>query len=132
MARQNYDDATKAAVLAALMAGQSVSEIAKEYTIPPSTVRMWKSTAKLENAIDQDHRYEIGDMLLDYLREILNALRLQAIHFGKATWLDSQGAADLAVLHGVSADKAIRIIEALAGDGAHTGQGDSEGGEQPS
>lgn len=128
-ARQSYDDSTKAAVMAALLTGQSVSAIAKEYNIPTSTIRNWKVAVELEGAVDQEQRYEIGDMLLDYLREILNALRLQAIHFGKATWLDTQSAADLAVLHGVSADKALRIIEALAGDGASPGQGDGGGAE---
>lgn len=130
MARQQYDDATRTAIMAALMAGQAVNEVAREYNIPASTVRNWKSAVKLEGAVDQEQRYEIGDMLLVYLREILDALRKQAIHFGKATWLDSQNAADLAVLHGVSADKALRIIEALAGDGKDSGQSDRGGGEQ--
>lgn len=132
MARQQYDDATRAAVMAALMAGQAVNEVAREYNIPASTVRNWKSAVKLEGAVDQEQRYEIGDMLLVYLREILDALRKQAIHFGKAAWLDSQNAADLAVLHGVSADKALRIIEALAGDGRDSGRGDRSSGDASS
>jgi transposase-like protein len=113
MARQTYDDVTKAAVMAALLAGQAVNEVAKQYSVNPSTVRNWANAQKLTDAIDQDQRYEIGDMLLMYLRESLNALRLQAIHFGTKAWLDNQNAADLAVLHGVTADKALRIIEAL-------------------
>ena len=115
MPKQQYDAATKAAVMAALLSGQAVNAVAKEYNIPASTISNWKAATKLENAIDQEQRYEIGDLLLVYLREILNALTLQAKHFGKAAWLDSQSADSLAVLHGVAADKAIRIIEALAG-----------------
>ena len=126
--KQQYDDATKAAVMAALLSGQAVNAVAKQYDIPASTIRNWKGATKLENAIDLEQRYEIGDMLLAYLREILNALTLQARHFGKATWLDSQSADALAVLHGVAADKAIRIIEALAGsDGADSRQSDNNG-----
>lgn len=132
MARQQYDDAMKAAVMAALMAGQAVNEVAKQYDIPASTVRNWKSAIKLEGAVDQEQRYEIGDMLLAYLRESLHALRIQAAHFGKTAWLDNQNASDLAVLHGVAADKALRIIEALAGGGANSGQGDSSSGEPSS
>jgi hypothetical protein len=128
-ARQSYDDSTKAAVMAALLAGQAVSAVAKEYNIPPATIRTWKSAAKLGQAVGQEQRYEIGDMLLSYLREILNALRLQAIQFGKEDWLHTQNAADLAVLHGVATDKAIRIIEALAGDSKDSGQGDGGGAE---
>ena len=130
MSRKRYDDSTKAAVMAAVLAGQAVNEIAKDYNIPASTIRGWKYGTKLDGAVDQEQRYEIGDMLLSYLREILNALRLQAIQFGKATWLNSQNAADLAVLHGVAADKAIRIIEALAGsDSADPGRSDGSSGE---
>lgn len=117
MARQTYDDATKAAVMAALLAGQAVNEVAKQYSANPSTVRNWKNAQTLTDAIDQEQRYEIGDMLLAYLREALNALRLQAKHFGSQTWLDTQNAADLAVLHGVTADKTLRIIEALTAGG---------------
>ena len=128
MAKPSYDDATKAAVMAALLSGQAVNAVAKEYNISASTIRNWKAATKLENAIDQEQRYEIGDLLLVYLRGILNALTLQARHFGKATWLNSQSADSLAVLHGVAADKAIRIIEALAGsDGADPGQSDNSG-----
>ena len=126
MARQTYDDATKAAVMAALLAGQAVNEVAKQYSVNPSTVRNWKNAQTLTDAIDQDQRYEIGDMLLDYLREALNALRLQARHFGQTAWLDNQNAADLAVLHGVTADKALRIIEALT-ERSETEQGDQGG-----
>lgn len=129
MAKKKYDNATKAAVMAALLAGQLPSQLAKEYDISESTIRNWKSSAKLDNAIDQEEKYEIGDMLLAYLREILNALRLQAAHFGKATWLNHQNAADLAVLHGVATDKALRIIEALAGSGTNSGQDDGSSSE---
>ena len=122
MAHRRYDDSTKAAVMAALLAGQSVHEISKQYDIPTSTIRNWKSAQKLEGALDQEQKYEIGDLLLAYLHEILNALRSQAAHFGNQAWLNRQDADNLAVLHGVAADKAIRIIEALAGDEARPGQ----------
>lgn len=129
MARQSYDDATKAAVMAALLAGQGIMEISKQYGVNPSTIRNWRSANNLENAIDQEQRYEIGDLLLAYLRESLNALRLQAQHFGQAAWLANQNAADLAVLHGVQTDKAIRIIEALTA-GGEADQGEDRGGAQ--
>lgn len=116
MPKQIYDDATKAAVMAALLSGQAVNHVAKQYNISASTIRNWKAATKLQNTLDQEQQYEIGDMLLAYLREILGALKKQATHFGNATWLNSQSADSLAVLHGVAADKAIRIIEALAGN----------------
>lgn len=116
MSKRTYDDATKAAVMAALLSGQAVDAVAKQYNIPASTIRNWKAATKLENTLDQEQQYEIGDLLLDYLREILGALKKQATHFGDKAWLSAQEADQLAVLHGVAADKAIRIIEALAGN----------------
>jgi transposase-like protein len=42
MARNSYTDETKAAVMAALLEGQSVPSVAKEYDIPKGTVSNWK------------------------------------------------------------------------------------------
>jgi transposase-like protein len=42
IARNSYTDETKAAVMAALLEGQSVSSVAKEYDISKVTVSNWK------------------------------------------------------------------------------------------
>jgi hypothetical protein len=47
-----------------------------------------------------------------YLNEALETLAAQQIFFRNPEWLAKQPASDLAVLHGVSADKVIRILEA--------------------
>jgi transposase-like protein len=39
----HYSEEIKAAVMAALLTGQSVSEVAKEYKIPEGTIYSWKS-----------------------------------------------------------------------------------------
>lgn len=107
-----YTDETKAAVLAALMAGQSISEVAREYNIPKGTVSAWKKrTTVAENATQKK---EIGDLLVEYLRTNLNTLRTQAEVFADKTWLKKQAAGELAVLHGVLTDKAVRLLEALS------------------
>ena len=107
---------TKAAVLAALMAGQSISEVARDYKIPSGTIKGWKAdTKRFSQPVEPEKKIEIGDLLLEYLRENLVTLKEQSIHARKAEWLDRQSAADLAVLHGVSVDKAVRLLEALAG-----------------
>jgi transposase-like protein len=38
-----YDESTKAAVMGALLAGQSISSVAREYQIPKGTVSEWKA-----------------------------------------------------------------------------------------
>lgn len=119
--RREYDEATKAAVMAALLAGQSVSSVAKEYNIPKGTVSGWRNQAMNGvAAISTQKREEIGDALLGYLNAAIRTLHLQVEVFGDQDWLKRQEANQLAVLHGVIADKSIRLLEALA-DNEETG-----------
>lgn len=117
MAKVDYPSEVKAAVMAALLTGQSVSTVANEYKIPASTIRSWKSRQENGSSVATvatQKKEEIGDLLLAYLQTMLGTLRVQAEHFGDKVWLEKQGANELAVLHGVSTDKAIRLLEALA------------------
>lgn len=112
MARQSYSDETKAAAVAALLAGQSISSVAKEYKIPKGTVAAWKAR---ENPSDlhTEKRERIGSLLIEYLETNLKALKKQAEVFSDEAWLKKQSASDAAVLHGVMTDKAVRLLEAL-------------------
>lgn len=110
-----YSDDTKAAVLAALLTGQSITAVAKEYNIPKGTVGSWKSRelGDMSQAIATQKREDIGELLLEYLRETLVTLKAQAIFARTEEWLRKQPASELAVLHGVQTDKAIRLLEAM-------------------
>ena len=111
---QHYDDNRKAQVLAALLTGQSISQVAREYNIPVGTVKYW--SANREKVIDENPttKAAIGDLLLEYLKETLITVTAQQRHFRNEEWLNKQDASELAVLHGVSVDKSIRLLEALA------------------
>lgn len=109
----SYTGDQKAAVLAALLAGQSIGSIAREYKIPKSTISGWKNEpAQVRESRTQKN--EIGGLILEYLKANLTALKVQTIMFSDQAWLAKQNAADVAVLHGVMTDKAIRIIEAMS------------------
>lgn len=122
--RASYTDQTKAAAMAALLQGQSVSSVAKEYRLPKGTVSGWKRQAEREasrpegsegvatTATQKSER--IGALLMDYLEANLTALRAQVEAFSDPDWLARQNAADAAVLHGVMTDKAVRLLEALS------------------
>lgn len=123
MAKRVYSDETKAAVMAALLAGQSVSLIAKEYEIPEGTVKSWSSRdvngnghAVATEALDATQKSRIGKLILDYLETLMVTLKNQAEVFSDKTWLSKQAASEVAVLHGVLADKGIRLLEALASE----------------
>jgi transposase-like protein len=121
--RRDYDPATKAACLAALLAGQRVDEVAAQYSVPEGTVKSWRSRIKDGSeaapvaAVATQKREAIGELLVQYLHENLETLRHQQVVFRDPEWLKKQNAADVAVLHGVTTDKAVRLLEALGGGG---------------
>lgn len=111
--------------MAALMTGQSVSSLAREYHIPKGTVSGWKEKAfevaggvatvatpsdPKKDAVKSD----IGALLLDYLQAALRTLKSQVEVFGDREWLKKQPASEVAVLHGVIADKTVRLLEGIA------------------
>lgn len=101
----------KASVMSALMTGQSINSVAREYNLPKSTVSRWKNEGVSQNGTQKK---EIGTLLLEYLTANLIALREQLIVFSDQTWLKKNSAENLAVLHGVMTDKAIRLLEAMS------------------
>lgn len=113
---KEYSPEVKAAVMAALMTGQSVSSVAKEYSIPKGTVSGWKEVTESlggSEGVATQKRELIGDLLFEYLVANLKSIKLQVEHFGDKKWLERQSADALAVLHGVTVDKAVRLLEAL-------------------
>lgn len=129
MAKTVYDPAVKAAALAALLQGQSLNKVAEEFKLPVGTVKAWRSRVKgnaSESRAVADRREEIGALVVEYLYTNLQTLRAQMVAFGDVEWLKKQNAADVAVLHGVMTDKAIRLLEALGGKPT-----DTQGEPQP-
>lgn len=116
---------TRAAVMAALLCGQSITEVARTYRLPEGTVRTWSAAMQGERLpIEPQKKGELGELLADYVREILTTLSEQARHARDRDWLRQQSADSLAVLHGVMADKTIRLLEAF-------GRGASADAEDP-
>lgn len=117
--RTKYSKETKAAAMAALLAGQGVDQVAMAYTIPAGTVKAWrarlKGTVQVASSVATQTRESIGDLLLEYLRETLVTLTAQAVIFRDPEWVRKQSAEALAILHGVQTDKAIRLLDALNG-----------------
>jgi hypothetical protein len=106
----------KAAVLAALMSGQSVSAAAREFHVSRPTVRRWRLEAGISDVlpvVNQKKREELGVLVADLLRTILTTLRIQAEQCSDPAWIKLQPASELAVFFGVLADKGFRILEAI-------------------
>jgi transposase-like protein len=122
-----YSDQIKAQALAALLAGQSFAEVSRSLSVPIGTLKSWKQRdiagvgASTDASDASTKRERIGSLLLDYLVTTLETLKAQQLVFRDEAWLKQQSAGEVAVLHGVSVDKAVRLLEGLADDGASDG-----------
>jgi hypothetical protein len=105
----------RAAVIAALLAGQGVTEVASRFKLDKSVVSRIKATIPPDQLqqLATKKGEEFGELLADYLRETIITLREQAKYFRTKEWLKLQSASEAAVLHGVCADKALRLLEAI-------------------
>jgi transposase-like protein len=110
-----HTEETKAAAMAALLTGQSVSGVAREYKLPKGTVSDWRRSVvhKVQTG-EPAPPTTLDDLLLDYVRENLITLCEQAKVFRDSEWIKKQPASSAAILYGVIADKTIRLLEAMA------------------
>lgn len=118
-----YTDEIKAQVIAKILLGHSVSQIANEHNIPLGTVSGWKTRAiqkadsvglveqKKEN--DDEIKLRIGSKLLIYLEANIDAAIAQLTVFSDPEWIKQQSASEMAILHGVMSDKSVRMIQAF-------------------
>ena len=109
-------DDKRAAITAAILAGGSVTSVAEQFDVGKATVSEIKNGLAMEQLeqIRTEKKERIEDLIAGYLRENLRTLAAQSIHARDPHWMDKQGAEAFAILHGVMADKAIRILEAAA------------------
>lgn len=125
-----YNEHIKAQALAALLAGQAPAQVAATFGIPIGTLRSWKSRQRNGGGVAivaTEKRERIGELLLEYLVEDLETLKAQQVVFRDVEWLKKQSASEVAVLHGVLIDKAVRLLEGLA-DGDDSREPDAAGG----
>jgi len=111
-----YDEATKSAVMAALLTGQSINYVAKEYKIPRGTIASWSRNLQRNHTVSTEKRERIGQLIIDNVEAEFETMIAMQDVFTDKDWLKKQSASELAVLYGVIKDKAIRVLEALPGD----------------
>lgn len=110
-----YPPETKAAVLAAVMSGQSVNSVAKEHGISRTTITHWRDVADRAPAtlVQQQKKEAIGEQVYGLLEDSIAALRFQLRTTQDEEWIKRQSADSLAVFYGVLADKSIRLLAAF-------------------
>jgi hypothetical protein len=114
MRGKKHSDEVRAQVMASLLAGQGVNEVAAEYNLPDSTVSDLKRELERQfGEIRNKKGAKIEELLFGYLESNLTALKAQADVASEREYIFKQPADSLAVLHGVMADKSVRLLEAI-------------------
>jgi hypothetical protein len=115
MAKSRYSPEVRAAAIAALLAGQSVSAVAKEYELPKGTVSHWKKQGSVPGGPKKgaDDSESISDLLLALLRANLRGLINGSRVMMDDKWLRQQGAVELGTFMGITHDKVVRMLEAM-------------------
>lgn len=116
MSRRTYSTETKAAVVAALLEGQAISKVAKDFDIPFGTVNSWHTRNNKEdimpNANNASQKKEIATLVIELLEAQLEAGR-RIVEAIDPAYIKEQDASAVAVLFGVINDKTFRMLEAL-------------------
>lgn len=108
----------KAAAMAALLAGQSIDQVAAKYKLPEGTVKSWRremaGMVTTPTPAAQAQRERVGDLVISNLEAMLTAVREIVTRVSQdPQWIREQGASELGVFLGILSDKAFRILEAL-------------------
>jgi len=97
----------------------SPSAVAAKHGIKRATIYKWLEREKpligpdaLSNVVELK-KGRIGALAMEYLEANLNAQIAQAYVTSDPNYINRQPAGELAILHGVLADKSIRLLEAL-------------------
>lgn len=112
---KHHSEDTKAAVLAAILQGQGVGEIAKRYNLPKQTVsNLKKKLSEIElRQIGTEKRENLTGLIEGHLSASLKAATSLAEKCSTDdVWFREQSASEIAALYGTLTDKAIRILEA--------------------
>jgi len=101
----------KARALAMLMTGTHITEVSRILRVGEATLKKWRDEEA--HLVTLEQQGKIGDLIISYIRQSFETLIKQSEFFSNETWLLKQKASDVAVLHGVIADKMHRLLEAM-------------------
>lgn len=114
MKGRQHSEQVRAQVIAALLAGQGVTEVATQYNLAKSVVSRLKaslSDGEMEQ-VGTQKRLSLATLIENLLRMSLETATRLAHNSQDEQWFYKQNAADVAILFGVITDKSIKIVEA--------------------
>ena len=109
----------RAQIMASLLAGEGVNDIARKYRLSAATVSRIKNSLVPETLqhIETEKRDRIDDLLLSCMAENLNALNRIAKTSSEPDYIKKQGAESIAVLYREIASTTVRLLEAASAAG---------------
>jgi hypothetical protein len=102
-----HSDELRAQVLAAVNAGSSIGQAARDFGLDKGLVSRW--VASLQPIATQKRQPTDTDLIMQYFRAALRTLIAQTEVFGDEQYCRSQEADKLAIAHGVLADKLVGV-----------------------
>lgn len=120
-----HDDSVRAAVLAALLAGESIHKISADHKIDKSQIYRWRKAmpAEVRQHIATDGQTKIEDLIADLLRTSLTASTAMLKAVSDETYLRKHTPHQIAVMYGVNMDKIIRLLSAVESANVEFGSG---------
>jgi hypothetical protein len=116
------EKAVKAAAIAALILGDSPTEVANRHNLPRATVRNWQAEAERLAKVSHISGGRIPDLVEGYVKSGIKSLTAQAQQAaGNPEWLRKQSARDLAALMDSMSERTFSLLASvLRPDGAQT------------
>jgi hypothetical protein len=110
-----YPIRLKAQAIAALIAGESPTNVADRLKLPRTSVRNWKLALGPEKLaeVSRNTAGRLDDLLCDYLKENLRSLSAQAVAVRDPEYIEKQSASGIAALYETMSEHALLMIERL-------------------
>jgi hypothetical protein len=103
----------RAQVVAAVLAGTSINQVARQFGIDKATVSEWCARAQVPTVPTLKTETD-ADLIMRYFRTAIRAMITQAEVFGDEQYCRTQRADELAIAHGVLGDKFAGIATTAA------------------
>jgi hypothetical protein len=109
-----HSDDIRAEVIAALLAGEGVNDVARRMQLPKQTVSRIRNDVMPEQLgqVGTEKAVQMESMIVDYLGSNVKAMKAICEVASDATYLKKQSADALAQLHAELATRAFRLLEA--------------------
>lgn len=111
-----HSNEVKAAAVAAVLAGESVSSVAKQFGVSRAAIVEWRDKTGITGEVTpvaQQKKHDLGMQVYGLLEDSIAHLRFQLRVTADEEWIKRQTANDLAIYHGVIADKTVRLLAAF-------------------